>query len=97
MYVLARSGLIVHPAGAISGLLRICYWTTLAFAGFRACAIAGRVGRVAVTPGARRLRAAALLIGIGLGLAAVQNLVCRPGATAVPGVTADLSTQMLTV
>jgi hypothetical protein len=74
MYVLAHSGLIVHPAGAISGLLRICYWTTLAFAGFRVCALAGRVGRVAVLPSALRLRVAVLFIGIGLGLAAVQNL-----------------------
>lgn len=44
----------------------------------RLCALAGRVTQFAVPPGARRLTAAALLVGTGLTIAAAQNLASRP-------------------
>jgi hypothetical protein len=74
MYVLAHGGLIDHPAGAIDTLLRLYYWMTVTFVAVRLCVLAGQIGRLVTAPSARRLRTANLLIGIGLALAAAQNL-----------------------
>jgi len=76
LYAVAQVAPIHHPLGALPEiLLRLYYWSTLAFAGLRACALVGRAGHIAVSPGTRRLRVAGLLVGTGLALAAAQNLV----------------------
>lgn len=96
MYVLAQSNLVDHLGGALSALLYIYYWTSLAFVGLRACALAGRIGHVAIPPSARRLRAATLLIGTGLAMAALQNLAS--GLHRGPSISAAaLSTGLATV
>jgi hypothetical protein len=92
MYVLAQSNLIDHLGGALSALLYVYYWTSLALVGLRLCTLAGRIGHVAIPPSARSLRAATLLIGIGLAMAALQNLAIGPSVS-----TAALSTGLATV
>jgi hypothetical protein len=79
MWLLAQSGLVArHPGAVTEVLLRCYYWAVLAFGGLRLCALAGRASRLAVLPGTRRLATAALLVGLGLTLAAAQNLASRP-------------------
>jgi hypothetical protein len=76
LFLVANSGLLSeHPSGAVGTLLLAWYWGTLVFAALRACALAARVCRAVVAPSARRLRAAALLIGSGVALAAAQGLL----------------------
>jgi hypothetical protein len=79
LWLLAQSGLALrHPGTVTEILLRCYYWATLAFGGLRLCALAGHATRVVIPPSARRLTAAALLVGTGLTMAAAQNLASRP-------------------
>lgn len=74
LFLLAHSGLVVHPTGVADVLLVGCYWATLGFIGIHLCLLMARVGRIAVLPSTRRLHAALLFLGAGLALAAVQTL-----------------------
>jgi hypothetical protein len=74
LYLVAHSGLTEHPGGAGGLLLLAYYWAVLGFVGLRACTLVTRAGRIAVVPGARRLRLALLLVGAGLAAAACQCL-----------------------
>ena len=79
LWLLAQSGLAArHPRTVTEILLRCYYWATLAFGGLRLCALAGHATRVVIPPSARRLTTAVLLVGIGLTMAAAQNLASRP-------------------
>jgi hypothetical protein len=78
MWPLAHSGLTNHPGALAEILLRCYYWAALGFGGFRLCTLAGRVAHLANPPSARRLATMALLVGLGLTTAAVQNLASRP-------------------
>jgi hypothetical protein len=89
LYVTARSGLAEHPSGPARAALIGYYWATLGFVAFGLCAFVARVARTAVIPGSRRLCAALLLIGAGLGLAAAEGL--RSGSTVVPAALGVLS------
>jgi hypothetical protein len=82
MVVLARSGLVEHPAGLTRAVLVVCYWATLGFAAVRLCTV---IAHAMTTPSVRRLCAALLLIGTGLGLASAQSLLAAgraPGSLA---------------
>jgi hypothetical protein len=84
MYVMAQSSLVDHPDGVMPGLLSVYYWTSLAFVGLQLCTLTGRIAHVASTPSTRRLRTAMLLIGVGLAMAALQNLA--NGLSRGPGI-----------
>ncbi len=74
LFLLAHSGLVVHPTGVVDVLLVGCYWAVLGFIGIRLCLLTARVGRIAVLPSTRRLGVALRFLGAGLALAAVQTL-----------------------
>jgi hypothetical protein len=79
MWLLAQSGLIDrHPGALVEILLRCYYWAVLGFGGCGLCTLAGRVAQLAIPPSARRLAANAMLVSMGLTIAAVQNLASRP-------------------
>ncbi|WP_433042874.1 hypothetical protein [Dactylosporangium sp. CS-033363] len=75
MVLLANSGLVEHPAGALGVALLAYYWATLAFVALRLCALAARLLRIGTAPSRRRLRAALLLVGAGTALAAGQSML----------------------
>ncbi|WP_020659242.1 hypothetical protein [Amycolatopsis benzoatilytica] len=75
LFLIAHSGLIVHPTGVAKVLLVGSYWAVLSFIAIHLCLLTARVGRFAVLPSTRRLRLALLLLGAGLALAAVQTLL----------------------
>jgi hypothetical protein len=75
MFVTARSGMIEHPAGAAPAALIVGYWLTLGVIAVHLCTLIARVAGIAVLPSRRRLRAALLLMGTGLALAAGQSLL----------------------
>lgn len=89
LFLLAHSGLAVHPTGVAGVLLVSCYWTTLGFIGVHLCLLTARVGRIAIPPGTRRLRVALLFLGAGLALAAAQTL--RAGTFVLSGGLAALA------
>ncbi|MGI5239930.1 hypothetical protein [Dactylosporangium sp. CA-139066] len=77
--------IMAAPAAAVAGMFALAwggvgggpapfayYWATLAFVAIRGCALVARVLRTCVAPTTRRLRAALLLVGAGLAVAAVQ-------------------------
>jgi hypothetical protein len=74
LYLTARSGLADHPSRPVHFLLLGCYWTTLSYAGLRACTLVSRISRIAIMPGVRRLRPALFFIGAGFAIAAGQEL-----------------------
>lgn len=76
LVLIARSGLVGHHPAALTGAALVgYYWATLGFVALRLCTLVARVARTAVMPTTRRLRAALLLIGTGLTIAAAQNLL----------------------
>jgi hypothetical protein len=76
LFLLAHSGLVAErPTGPARPLLLACYWGTLAFTALRGCALAGRLSRAIAAPSVPRLRAAAMLIGTAMALAAGQGLL----------------------
>lgn len=75
MFLTARSGVIAHPTGFAHAALIVYYWATLGFTALRLCTLIARVARTATMPTTRRLRAALLLFGTGLALAAGQSLL----------------------
>ena len=77
LYLTAHSGLKAPHI-----LLLAYYWASIGFVSVRLCVLMVRVGRIAVVPGTRRLRAALLCGGTGLAMGAVQNLAVH---TTVPG------------
>lgn len=101
MYVMANSGLIDHPTGAVHVLLLGYYWTTLSLIGLQLCKLMVRIGRIASMPSIRRLRLALLLIGTGIALAALQSLAVilqaslQPGALVLSGGLAALAAVVL--
>jgi hypothetical protein len=73
MIVLANSGAADHQIGAAHVALVAYYWTTLAFIALRACTLIARILPTCKVPTTRRLRAALLLAGSGMTLAAGQG------------------------
>jgi hypothetical protein len=88
MYLAAHSSAIKHATGFAHAAQIVYYWATLGFIALRLCTLIARIARIApaaTLPTTRRLRAALLLIGAGLALAAGQNLLALVGTTAHPG------------
>lgn len=73
MVTIAWSGIAGHPTGAADVALVAYYWSTLAFVALRGCALVSRVLLTCIVPTTRRLRAALLLVGCGMTLAAGQG------------------------
>lgn len=92
LVVIARSGAIEHPAALTRAALIGYYWATLVFTALRMCTLVARLARTATMPTTRRLRAALLLIGAGLSLAAAQNLlaIARTAAAGTLAITLAL-------
>lgn len=82
MVLTARTGILHHPAGPAHAAMIACYWAALSFTALRLCTLIARLARTATVPSTRRLRAALMLIGTGLALAAGQSLL--PLARNVP-------------
>jgi hypothetical protein len=86
MVATAWSGLLEHAAGLTNAALIVYYWATLGFAALRLCTLIARAAAMPTTmPTTRRLCAALLLIGTGLGLASAQSLLAvgrAPGSLA---------------
>lgn len=85
MLLIARSALVEQPAGVLRVALVAYYWATLGFMAYSSCRLLARVARIAHLPSARRLSAGAHLIGVGLALAAAQNLLAMMGTGPDPG------------
>jgi hypothetical protein len=83
MIVTARADVLHHPVGHARIGLIAGYWTVLSFTALRLCTLIARYARTAHLPTTRRLRAAAMLIGTGLSLAAGQSLI--PLTRTAPG------------
>ncbi|GAA3214478.1 hypothetical protein ACFO1B_12645 [Dactylosporangium siamense] len=73
MILIANSGLVEHPTGAVRAALFGWYWVTLGFTAVRLCTFVACLARTARMPGRARLRGALLVIGAGLVLAAGQT------------------------
>jgi hypothetical protein len=74
LFLLAHSGVIDHPVGAMHLLLLGYYWATLGFVGIHLCLFMERIGRITITPSTRRLHLALLVFGVGLAFGAAQSL-----------------------
>lgn len=85
MLLVANSGVVEHPTGALRVLLIGWYWWTLAFTAVRLCALVARLARTCRPPGRARMRAALLLMGAGLVLAATESAVAAVSPVATPG------------
>lgn len=73
LIVVANSGLIAHPGPAGRVALVGYYWSTLVFAGVRACTAVGRLGPDLVRlPSVRRIQTGLLVVGGGLALGAAE-------------------------
>lgn len=86
MWLVANSGLVSHPVGPTQLGFIVFYWTTLAFGAFRLCRLVARIVAISEPPSRFRMRAALVLLGSGLALAAVQSqlgTVHRPGGVAI--------------
>ncbi|TDD69232.1 hypothetical protein E1293_36085 [Actinomadura darangshiensis] len=79
MVLAANSGVVEQPTGFVKAALIGCYWAVLAFTALRLCSLVARVAAAAAMPTTGRLRAALLLIGTGLALAAGQSLFAIVG------------------
>ncbi|GAB3988538.1 hypothetical protein GCM10029978_111190 [Actinoallomurus acanthiterrae] len=75
MVLTAWSGVAQHATGVAEVALVVYYWLTLGFVALRLCTLVARVAQTATLPTTRRLSTALLLIGIGLAVAASQNLL----------------------
>ena len=96
MVAAAHSGLVDHPTGLADAALVTVYWAVLGFGALRMCALIARVARDATPPSRPRLRAAHLLVGAGLALAAAQSLLTIAAAPATAGaLTIALATGLL--
>jgi hypothetical protein len=87
MVLTAWSGVADHPAGPVRAALILYYWLTLGFVAFRLRTVVARTACTAdttIVPTMRRLRAALLLMGSGLALAASQSLVALARAELHP-------------
>jgi hypothetical protein len=80
MFLTAWSDVAEHPTGLRHVCLVAYYWATLGFTALCLCTLIARVARTATMPTTRRLRAALLLIGTGLALAAGQSLLAIASA-----------------
>lgn len=98
LFVIAHSGLIDHPVGAVHALLLGYYWATLGLVGIYLCLLVARIGQIAVMPSTRRLRLALLSVGTGLALAAAQTLTAtlQVGHAVLSGGLAALAAAVLT-
>jgi hypothetical protein len=79
MVLIARSGVTGNLGRWGHAAMVAYYWATLALTALSMCSLVARVARDGIAPTTRRLRAALLLIGTGLALAAGQSLLTVVG------------------
>jgi hypothetical protein len=85
MLLVANSGLVEHPTGALRVALIGWYWSTLVFTAVRLCTFVARLARTCRTPGRGRIRGALLLIGAGLVLTAAQSAAAAASTAPAAG------------
>ncbi len=85
LLLLAWSGVPDRATGLGDVVLAGYYWLTLGFVAQRLCLLVARVAAMVTLPTTRRLTAALVCLGAGLGLAASQSLVSLVRAGNDPG------------